>query len=96
MRYSADKLSGIDLGRQGENLARTIEIDVSSLRCCPHVWREAEESARSFTTSAGGLGAVTPDGGCSCFGCSQPRPALRTHHPLHGQGVVAGADKRWF
>ncbi len=31
MRYSADKLSGIDLGRQGENLARTIEIDVSSL-----------------------------------------------------------------
>ncbi|MDO5145297.1 MAG: collagen-like protein, partial [bacterium] len=31
MRYSADKLAGIDLGRQGENLARTIEIDVSSL-----------------------------------------------------------------
>lgn len=31
MRYSADKLSGIDLGRQGENLARTIEIDVSTL-----------------------------------------------------------------
>ena len=31
MRYSADKLSGIDLGRQGENLARTIEIDVSFL-----------------------------------------------------------------
>ena len=31
MRYSADKLAGIDLGRQGENLARTVEIDVSAL-----------------------------------------------------------------
>lgn len=31
MRYNADKLTGIDLGRQGENLARTIEIDVSAM-----------------------------------------------------------------
>lgn len=31
MRYSVDKLAGIDLGRQGENLARTVEIDVSAL-----------------------------------------------------------------
>jgi|GEM_PF-4590475 len=31
MRYSADRLAGIDLGRQGENLARTVEIDVSAL-----------------------------------------------------------------
>lgn len=31
MAYSVDKLSTIDLGRQGENLARTVEIDVSSL-----------------------------------------------------------------
>lgn len=31
MAYNVEKLSTIDLGRQGENLARTIEIDVSSL-----------------------------------------------------------------
>lgn len=31
MAYNVDKLSTIDLGRQGENLARTVEIDVSSL-----------------------------------------------------------------
>ncbi len=31
MRYDADHLMGIDLGRQGENLARTVEIDVSSM-----------------------------------------------------------------
>jgi len=30
MAYNAEKLSSIDLGRQGENLARTVEIDVSS------------------------------------------------------------------
>ena len=41
MRYSADKLSGIDLGRQGENLARTIEIAVSSLLT---QWPEADIS----------------------------------------------------
>lgn len=29
--YNADKLTSIDLGRQGENLARTVEIDVSSM-----------------------------------------------------------------
>ena len=27
--YNAEKLTSIDLGRQGENLARTVEIDVS-------------------------------------------------------------------
>jgi hypothetical protein len=31
MAYSVDKLTTLDLGKQGENLARTIEIDVSSL-----------------------------------------------------------------
>lgn len=31
MRYSIDRLTVIDLGRQGENLARTVEIDVSSM-----------------------------------------------------------------
>ena len=30
MPYDVDKLGTIDLGRQGENLARTIEINVSS------------------------------------------------------------------
>ena len=29
--YNADKLTSIDLGRQGENLARTVEIDVSGM-----------------------------------------------------------------
>ena len=29
--YNAEKLTSIDLGRQGENLARTVEIDVSSM-----------------------------------------------------------------
>lgn len=31
MRYDAENLTGIDLGRQGENLARTVEIDVSAM-----------------------------------------------------------------
>ena len=31
MVYNVDKLIALDLGRQGENLARTIEIDVSSV-----------------------------------------------------------------
>lgn len=30
MAYNGEKLSSIDLGRQGENLARTVEIDVST------------------------------------------------------------------
>ena len=29
--YNAEKLTSIDLGRQGENMARTVEIDVSSM-----------------------------------------------------------------
>lgn len=29
--YNADKLTSLDLGRQGENLARTVEIDVSGM-----------------------------------------------------------------
>ena len=29
--YNADKLTSIDLGRQGENLAQTVEIDVSGM-----------------------------------------------------------------
>jgi len=39
MRYSVDNLTTIDLGRQGENLARTVEIDVSSML---EQWPEAE------------------------------------------------------
>lgn len=31
MRYSIDKLAVISLGRQGENLAQTVEIDISSM-----------------------------------------------------------------
>lgn len=31
MSYQVDRLTAIDLGKQGENLARTIEIDVSSM-----------------------------------------------------------------
>ncbi len=41
MRYNAEKLTGIDLGRQGENLARTIEIDVSAMLA---QWPEASIS----------------------------------------------------
>ena len=41
MAYNGEKLSSIDLGRQGENLARTIEIDVSAYL---EKWPEADIS----------------------------------------------------